>query len=160
MTVGTAGYRESRLPNEVRTYIRTYIHTYIHTYVHTYMYGKQSFEMLKLKTEKIIGCSSYIQHRQKTKITPSQKGQLGRMKNIQTDCATRGRCKNSHLSPILVSVRSTQQSVVRTVRILTLILLETKHLNYSQDHYCICTVHVIRSLNCQYEHMHNFNVTG
>jgi len=26
--------------------------------------------------------------------------------------------------------------------------------------YCICTVHVIRSLNCQYQHMHNFNVTG
>jgi hypothetical protein len=25
---------------------------------------------------------------------------------------------------------------------------------------CICTVHVIRSLNCQYQHMHNFNVTG
>ena len=25
--------------------------------------------------------------------------------------------------------------------------------------YCICTVHVIRSLNCQYQHMHNF-VTG
>ena len=24
--------------------------------------------------------------------------------------------------------------------------------------YCICTVHVIRSLNCQYQHMHNFNV--
>jgi len=23
-----------------------------------------------------------------------------------------------------------------------------------------CTVHVIRSLNCQYQHMHNFNVTG
>ena len=28
------------------------------------------------------------------------------------------------------------------------------------DHYCVCTVHVIRSLNCQYQHMHNFNVTG
>jgi hypothetical protein len=27
-------------------------------------------------------------------------------------------------------------------------------------YYCICTVHVIRSLNCQYQHMHNFNVTG
>ena len=26
--------------------------------------------------------------------------------------------------------------------------------------YCICTVHVIRSLNCQYQHMQNFNVTG
>ena len=26
------------------------------------------------------------------------------------------------------------------------------------NHYCICTVHVIRSLNCQYQHMHNFNV--
>ena len=26
-------------------------------------------------------------------------------------------------------------------------------------HYCICTVHVRRSLNCQYQHMHNF-VTG
>ena len=26
--------------------------------------------------------------------------------------------------------------------------------------YCICTVHVIRSLNCQYQHMHNFNVSG
>ena len=25
--------------------------------------------------------------------------------------------------------------------------------------YCICTVHVIRSLNCQYQHMHNFSVT-
>ena len=24
--------------------------------------------------------------------------------------------------------------------------------------YCICTVHIIRSLNCQYQHMHNFNV--
>jgi len=22
----------------------------------------------------------------------------------------------------------------------------------------VCTVHVIRSLNCQYQHMHNFNV--
>jgi len=59
MTVGTAGYRESRPPNEV------------HTYIHTHTYGEQSFEMLKLKTEKIIGCSSYMQHRQKTKITPS-----------------------------------------------------------------------------------------
>ena len=27
-------------------------------------------------------------------------------------------------------------------------------------YYCICTVHVVRSLNCQYQHMHNFNVTG
>jgi len=26
--------------------------------------------------------------------------------------------------------------------------------------YCICTVHVVRSLNCQYQHMHDFNVTG
>ena len=32
--------------------------------------------------------------------------------------------------------------------------------NVRPDHYCICTVHVIRSLNCQYQHMHNFNVTG
>ena len=24
----------------------------------------------------------------------------------------------------------------------------------------ICTVHVVRSLNCQYQHMHNFNVTS
>jgi len=31
------------------------------------------------------------------------------------------------------------------------------YLTYS--YYCICTVHVIRSLNCQYQHMHNFNVT-
>ena len=28
------------------------------------------------------------------------------------------------------------------------------------SHYCVCTVHVIRSLNYQYQHMHNFNVTG
>ena len=28
------------------------------------------------------------------------------------------------------------------------------------NYYCICTVHVIRSHNCQYQHMHNFNVTG
>ena len=28
------------------------------------------------------------------------------------------------------------------------------------NHYCICTVHVISSLNCQYQHMHNFSVTG
>ena len=28
------------------------------------------------------------------------------------------------------------------------------------ESYCICTVHVIRLLNCQYQHMHNFNVTG
>ena len=28
------------------------------------------------------------------------------------------------------------------------------------NNYCICTVHVIRSHNCQYQHMHNFNVTG
>jgi len=32
------------------------------------------------------------------------------------------------------------------------------HLCYSPC--CICTVHVIRSLNCQYQHMHNFNVIG
>ena len=25
-------------------------------------------------------------------------------------------------------------------------------------YYCICTVHVVRSLNCHYQHMHNFNV--
>ena len=25
-------------------------------------------------------------------------------------------------------------------------------------YYCVCTVHVIRLLNCQYQHMHNFNV--
>ena len=30
----------------------------------------------------------------------------------------------------------------------------------STNHYCICTVHVTRSLICQYQHMHNFNVTG
>ena len=28
------------------------------------------------------------------------------------------------------------------------------------NHYCVCTVHVIRSLNYQCQHMHNFNVTG
>jgi len=55
MTVGTVGYRESRPPNEE------------HTCIHTYIYGKQSFEMLKLKTEKIIGFNSCIQHRQKQK---------------------------------------------------------------------------------------------
>jgi len=27
-------------------------------------------------------------------------------------------------------------------------------------YYYICTVHVIRSLNCQHQHMHNFNATG
>jgi len=27
-------------------------------------------------------------------------------------------------------------------------------------YYCICTVHVIRSLTFQCQHMHNFNVTG
>ena len=27
-----------------------------------------------------------------------------------------------------------------------------------ENYYCICTVHVIRSLNCQYQHKHNFNV--
>ena len=32
--------------------------------------------------------------------------------------------------------------------------------NFLCAYYCICTVHVIRSLNCQYQHMHNFNVTG
>ena len=40
---------------------------------------------------------------------------------------------------------------------------ETQHMithdNIELD-YCICTVHLIRSLNCQYQHMHNFNVTG
>ena len=33
-------------------------------------------------------------------------------------------------------------------------------LQYGQNYYCICTVHVIRSHNCQYQHMHNFSVTG
>ena len=28
------------------------------------------------------------------------------------------------------------------------------------DNYCVYTVHVVRSLNCQYQHMHNFNVTS
>jgi len=28
----------------------------------------------------------------------------------------------------------------------------------SECRYCICTVHVIRSLSRQYQHMHNFNV--
>jgi len=32
--------------------------------------------------------------------------------------------------------------------------------NVFNFHYCICTVHVIRSLYCQYQHMHNLNVTG
>jgi len=63
MTVGTAGYLEPRPPNEVHRHRHTYSHTYIHTYIRTYIYGKQSFEMLKLKTEKIIGCNSHIQHK-------------------------------------------------------------------------------------------------
>ena len=40
-----------------------------------------------------------------------------------------------------------------------MIYLSVQFLN-SCCHYCIYTVHVIRSLNCQYQHMHNFNVTG
>ena len=32
--------------------------------------------------------------------------------------------------------------------------------NFIYSYFCICAVHVIRSLNCQYQHMYNFNVTG